>query len=516
MKKYLQYFTNIILGLFVICFLFVIGCVLFYPQTIMVNFNVFVLLLGVLGLFLVYLFLHSKLGKMKFSESKIFWILFVLFIIIQSFLAYQLTVEPSWDFGTVYQAVVDDINSVTKIYQNNYFYMFQNNVALAYMLKTFFLLFKFCGCTNYLLAGIIFNIICIDVTVFVLYRTLHLIFPKINKTFFLFLLLFTLPFITYAPIFYTDTISMPFLVIPLYCFIYFITQPCNDKKSKIIAGICGVFLGVGLQVKFTIVILLIAFFAYFFLQEEWKKKWSLWLILGLSLLAVVIPTKLISNRLFDSQRLEQTKVPITHWIMMGLKDHGQFNYEDYATTFEAGAMEAKKNTNIKIIKERFSNLVKKHQVFKFYAGKVSYLWCDGTYYAAELLRISKRKTFFQEVFLMNGKYYSGFSYLSQIQHILTLFMVFCSVLFSKYLTENEKKIRNLCLIAILGVFFFFIIWEASHRYLLHMLPILLISSFIGMEAIFRFFSEKQIFNRFILKLRKEKEDGKSSREKIKL
>lgn len=508
MEKYRERLTTFVLLLFAIFFVFVIGCVLAYPQSSMVHFSVFSLLLGLILFFSISCGLYLFFKRIDFKRIPIFPILFVLFIIIQCFVAYHIAVSPTWDFGAVYQAVVDDIHSVTKLYHNHYFYMFPNNIMLAYILKGFFLPFHMIGFHDYVLIGVFFNIICIDISIFFLYKIVRLIFPKMKPVFFYLALLFFLPFITYAPIFYTDTVILPFLTIPLYCFISFIICSEMNRKSLVLAILSGILLGIGLQVKFTIIILLIAFCSFFILQEDWKSKWKMVLFVFLGVIIVTIPIKFVFRHLFDQDVMEKSKVPITHWIMMGLQGHGEFNYKDYSVTFEAGDLEAKKDANMKIIKKRIDNMVKRHNILSFYAGKISFLWSDGTYYAPELLRESLHKNWFQKFFLTNGKYYSIFSYLSQIQHLFMLIMILCSLLFSKYLDSTERKIRNFLLITVLGVILFFIIWEVSSRYLYHMLPVLLIASFLGCEAVFRFIFQS-------LKCCKEKYYEKN-REKIKL
>lgn len=495
MKKLGQHLIQIFLVLFSIIFTYIIGIVLFYkrrifeiPVTPLVMILLTILLIG----FLYFLYYALQKYSSKWNMKIVFTIFFIIFVIIQSIVAYQLAVNPAWDFGTVFKAAIDDVNHVLPISQNEYFYQFQNNVALAYMLNYFFLIFKFFGCTNYLLAGVIFNIICIDIAIFFLYKMITLMFTKEKQLFFLLLLFTTLPFITLTPIFYTDTIALPFVTIPLFLLLYIMKHPdCSKKKEYLLYGLCGFIFGIGMQVKFTVVIVLIAFIGYRILSTDIRKKWKSFLILLLGILLVVLPVKLVSKRLFNQERLYQTQVPMTHWIMMGLHKDGDFSYEEYRTTFEAGDYDAKVHKNIGIIKKRVIDYISTGKFVPFYTKKLSIVWSDGSYYAPELVRIDPvRDSILHDFVLANGKHFVYFYSFSQMQHITMLVMILLSILCAKNWTVEQKNIRNFLLVIIFGLICFFLLWEVSPRYILHMLPVLIIASYIGMDSVFTFINQK--------------------------
>lgn len=494
MQKLGSKLMTVFLAIFSIVFTYILGSVIFYNQSrFSTNIPMFVVIIGVLFVIILLYIIYHLLEKwnMKERTKYIYWGMFIIFIIIQSVIAYYLAVQPGWDFEFVYQAAIDDIKGITKIYQNHYFYMYQNNVALVYILKFFFQICKCFGYTNYLFAGIFLNMICIDLSIYFIYKIIDILWSKRSNILLFLLLLTTLPFLTMVPIFYTDTIVLPFITIPLYIYIYMIKNKDIEKKKKYIMYIVsGLLLGIGCQIKFTIIILLIAYLVYLFVSTNIMKLWKEISVLFISILLVFIPVTLVRNRIFDQNIIDNVKVPLTHWIMMGLNNEGSFNYEDNRITNEAGNYKEKKQTNIKHIKSRLKTHIKNGTLLQFYTKKMSFLWSDGTYYAPAILIPPVHKNVLHDIVISNTPYFDWFYILSQIQHILMMVMILLSIGCTHYLKDEQKEIRNFLCITIFGTILFFLLWEVSSRYLVHMLPVLIVTSYIGMMGCFSYIDEK--------------------------
>jgi hypothetical protein len=65
---------------------------------------------------------------------------------------------------------------------------------------------------------------------------------------------------------------------------------------------------------------------------------------------------------------------------------------------------------------------------------------------------------------------------ARIEHLIILVgILFCA----KNQRGNNNELINFCMLAVIGFFLFFIIWEARSRYIVSLTPILIILSCIG-------------------------------------
>ena len=117
----------------------------------------------------LWIFLLVTLGIKKFLvvlwENERFWaissILIMLFMLTGLFLAgMSLRVNPTWDFGAVYQGAVEIAEDGVLSEQSNwYFTTYPNNVAVCIFLSVCFKVFG--GMCSYLTLGVLLNVLMI-------------------------------------------------------------------------------------------------------------------------------------------------------------------------------------------------------------------------------------------------------------------------------------------------------------------------------------------------------------------
>ncbi len=120
----------------------------------------------------------------------------------------QLQVEPSWDFGSASSVAVDFAEDG---YFNNldYFYMHPNNHFIIFVLSFLFRIGTLVGFTNYTLIGISTNVVSILCTVALIYLYVKKSYNEKIAACALMIAYFIGPFLTYVPIYYSDTLSLP-------------------------------------------------------------------------------------------------------------------------------------------------------------------------------------------------------------------------------------------------------------------------------------------------------------------
>lgn len=492
MKKVL---SGIFYIIFILAFTILLFNIVFINEKAFFKPNILFLFINIIICFLLF-YLFYIVWKKFIKHKKIFFIIaFILFIILQFLFLYAFEVYPSWDYKDVFDGVKADVLLNKSIFKNIYFYTYTNNIGLGILYKFFFLIFKLFRFKDlmYLHGITVVNIVFIDIALLYLYKIFRLYNTNENSMFLLICSFFITPFITYGPIAYTDTFSLPFAVISIYFFLKYVTGNKQDNKLFIISGL---FLGFGLCLKFSLIVILVAYIIYIlFTNEKIKEKLVIMALLICFTFIPYLNLSIIEKVCMDEKVLNEEKLPYTHWLMMGVNDDGitvgGYSELDFRNTSEYKTKKLKKEYNKKVISQRLQDKVLNKKLLNFYTRKVAYQWGDGSFYSTIILeRYPVRK-------INVRKYIIGITYdmktyylLCQTQLIIIISMIILSVLLKRYLTEKEKNILFLNSIIIFGVFLFFILWETRSRYLINFIPVLLIEVYLGVVACKRLIFEK--------------------------
>lgn len=475
---------NILFLLFSLFFIIMIGN-LFLNKYDFIKINYFLYFIVLLILVLTYYSLN-KYANIILKNKFINAFLLLLYFLFQIWFTKEFMVKPTWDFGNVFEAAARFAIGSSNLNEASYLYMCDNNIPLAVLEGYLFKLFvKIFGLTydSLIYVGLGFNIICIDLSLYFLYLTIYNINKHVSKPFF-FMCLFISPLITYLPIFYTDTISLPAVSISIYLIYKFFYK--NIKKFEIV--ICGIFLGIGGILKPSVLIILIALIIFMFLKEDKniKKFFKFSFILIIFSFLPIIGNELYKNIYFDQQILSDNRLVLNHYIMVGLGDEhsGAYSEEFFnLTTDIVGEAQKKYYINGQITK-RIKELVETKTVLSFYNRKNSFIWTNGSFYAPQSLLYSDSPLlkYIESDDKSDLLYWSICN--AQWSLILGLMVVGC--IFRKRLSKEMYEFKVLLDISIFGLILFLFIWEASSRYLINFMPIFLIDAYIGINALTSF------------------------------
>lgn len=438
----------------------------------------------------IFIFLLWKFVLSKITTGKRFYVItFVIFIILQLLFAFIFAVRPSWDFGAVNDSVFWDLDGNLKLADNVYFYRYSNNVGMFLILKVLYLPFHLMGASHFILLGIglLFNIVLIDIGIFYLYRLISLFFSKKIRSLFFLITLLYLPFITYVPIFYTDTYSLPFAIMAIYYLFFYLYK--DNRKINLI--LCGLFLGIGCFIKFSLLIVFIAIILFLFFRERRISLKKYGMILFLIALFFSLPLLFLNFYIavtFDSKLLDKESFPKEHYFMMGLTNFGGYNLKDVEFTMNISGVNKKKKADLERMSKRINKLLETGNIWEFYINKAVYTWGDGTYFAPRKLALEPINNFSIKKFILDyeGKSNYLFRCISQAQIIFILFFIPVGILFNRYLNRCQRDFHLLLNIIIFGIFLFFMLWEARSRYIVNFIPILLVNSYLGCVALGNF------------------------------
>lgn len=493
-KKYyktIQNIKNILINIFYVIMSLIFFSILlssfFNNKAIPASINPFLMIFSCCLLCTLMYLIARILKKIK-NEKFFVTIAFLLLIIIQIGFAYLFAVTPSWDFGTVYESAISEAIGDAPINSNLYFYFHSNNIGIAVLLKTYYQFFNLFGISSWNTLGILLNIFLIDLAVLYIYKTCKMFFSKEQCNIFLLITITITPFITYVPIYYTDTLSMPFTIMGIY---YFFKYKEENNRKLLLLILSGLFLGLGACIKSTAIIVFVAIIIFTIFQEKkvsLKRSFQQISIISIGVILMLGGLKLYINLNYDQKQLDKLAFPSSHYVMMGLKRYGGYDAYDQEFT---GKFEGKKNkqeANKKIIKKRLNKMLTNHKLLSFYLNKATFTWGDGTFFATyKLSRFPVKNAKIKDYILFtNSNKNMLYQIISKAQILIMLFFLAIGMLLKKYLSINQRNLLLLTNVSIFGLFLLLLVWETRSRYIVNFVPLMLISTFLGISALSEF------------------------------
>jgi hypothetical protein len=470
---------------FSVVFLFVLIIIVFDNQNIYYTFSPVKLLVSAFLGIALFIFLHSLFEKYLNSfllkyELFVVILLFLIYFLLQITLAKSLGVAPSqtWDFGVVYSFAEEFV--LHGAMPNEYFLLFPNNTPLYLFWVFFFRVLTFFGIKSFYFPSFLLNVFFVDISILFIYCSARLIFKNLQALFILIWSFLTPAFFLYTPIFYTDTLTLPF--VSGIIFTWLLCKEYLQKRKYKTAILCTVFIILlsilGCTLKFSLIILPIAI-CIDCLLLSFKNNY---IVALLSILIIFLGYRTLSSLSKHASSLPeydyQYSIPYTHWVMMGLNGYGDYHNEDYTLTLTENDMDSRTALNIAEIKNRLETFGIL-RFFRHLEQKASFTWGEGTYTATEKLNRSAMYSSILHYYVIHTEPgYPLFGYVTFGILFATLFFMWLSCI-------NAIKIQSYSTvflrIAIFGLFLFLLIWETRTRYIVHFLPAILLCASDGLN-----------------------------------
>lgn len=460
----------------------------------------FVALVAVFLFFLTLWAIHRML--LCFSDrvvGVISLLLFALLVLAQVFCIMIFKVKPTWDFGDVITAA-KQISLGKPISYIKYFEIYPHNLKPAVLIGTFMKLFKGADWSFYLL-----NVLSISASIasvyFIVKKTLGIRIAALAML----LALLSTPLYLYAPIVYTDTLSLPYPAISLLFWLKWreASKKEDRRKQMLYFFLIAVVSAIGYLLKPVAAIVLFAALGEQFLTWVFKRLKKSFEGIVISLLSALLAFILVLGTFFTyADRMGYTKnisedkaYPYYHWIMMGMNrpygeggtsyGYGGFSGEDYNYTKVYETKDARKAADISRIKERLKKFGAKGYV-KFLMKKLEWTWTDPTFYApVKLARKPLNNDIFHQWVLPNkmGRHIP-YQVCGQLVHSLTLAMMLYGVVQALF-TRRMAGFRSVMVLSCLGIMLFLLVWETRSRYLTFMIPVFIVMAADGLDSAFR-------------------------------
>ncbi len=438
-----------------------------------------------LGCFLI----HINKEWLKKNKFLALYILVLINICIQTFFAVELEIESGGDVKAVYKGGIEWAVSQRLGYYEEYFHVFPNNLGAAFFLKNIYSIALFFSINNYFLVGVALNLLLINISIILVFLISEKLWGIQAAFTALMLCLSCIPIYFFTPIFYTDTFSLPFLVLSLYLYIL-ARDAKNDSTLLLLFILMGLACGIGTEIKFSVII---CFFAML-LDTIWYgrfRKFALHFSIA-TLIIISIKagfTKYIYSNVLDKSIAYQKNVPYTHWISMGIEGYGSFNPRALELTLSTPP-EDRINVHIEIIKNKLNEFGLKGYL-KFLIVKGVHSFGSGVYGVYQILDDDpKNESFLHRIGLINGKYFKEFNYVCQGWHVL----VFLFIILSSFLDVKNRGLRvnqdQFLRFSIFGIYLFLLIWESNPRYIFNFIPVFILCATHSITTIFQSFFKK--------------------------
>lgn len=271
---------------------------------------------------------------------------------------------------------------------------------------------------------------------------------------------------------YTDVLSMLFPALFFYCYLRF--RDGEGRRRPALLLIMGLTMGIGSQIKFTVLIAAIAALLDALLRKKPADALKIALcafgitaVIGLSLNGALYSTQL------SREEARENNTPLIHWVMMGLKGDGYYNPEDY--TFTRSLPAEGRN---QILLDEIIHRVRQRGpggMLELTARKSAADFGNGTYGADDFLKIPPHEDTVLHRFLLQGGAYYGYyrGYTSALHVALMAWMLWAAWRFAAGRSRREGWRRLPLYLAVFGLWLFLMWWETNCRYFSNFAPVII-------------------------------------------
>lgn len=288
-----------------------------------------------------------------------------------------------------------------------------------------------------------------------------------------------LPLYLAAGVLYTDTFSLPFVMITLDLALRVLHEK-GAKRQLLLAACCGLTATLGGMIKMTVAIVLIAAVIVWLLSLRPARAVACALICGAILFAGngLVERVLLSGPI-DRQMYQQHNTPKIHWVMMSIpsSDNPYGGYvNEYGETWgmmEAGATRAEIMDSIySRMKDKIYTLRYPDRLILAALRKNAAAFGDGTFGMTEMLDDNPvRENAVSSIVLGGRPHY-------RLYQGVASGIFFAQLLLAIAACVRDIRRRNLSMslgyVAAFGMLLFLMLWEARARYFFGFVPVILL------------------------------------------
>ena len=478
---------------FLVCLLF-LGCAVFVTYALFTaggeenTVRPLILVCVVIGLELLAIG-HMLLQRFEGRLEKAFPAVFIGFLavtfLLQLLPANALRFTPAWDMGAVYNGALSWIEHGDLSEYSEYFLYFPNNFGTLLLYK---IVFSLTGWADPFLTAAVMGSLSVTVTRFAAVLLCKKTAGMRYAYACMLLLLLCPPLYFMGIAFYTDTLSLWAPVLALLLFV------CGRQSQKLPAKL-GWYAGAalaaafGAQIKFTVIIVVIAEGLTLLIRKEWKELLLAGIVHALVIAAVFGAVSGIYYRNFDRETAARQNTPLTHWFMMGAQGDGRYNGGDYDFTRSFSTVE-ERDTAVRAEVLRRYREMGAEGILQLWARKTAVDFGDGTCGISDFLDDGvMNRSGIHDWLLYEGRYYRYWQAICNGSLLLLLLLAVGSVLgFLRRGQQAEEKtalLRIILYMNFLGIWCFLMLWESSPRYFSNSMGMILVTAVLGIPDMLR-------------------------------
>lgn len=416
--------------------------------------------------------LINKFGDVSEKNYyKILIIFSVAFFIVEIILGLKWKYDPMYDIGALHKAAAEWVKTGTFKSYYDYFSAFPNNLGAMTFLFIFAKIVSLFGVTDFYPTFIIITSAMVTATMSLVSLVCKRFAGTKSGLFALAMILISTQFFFMGGAVYTDALSIMFPVLIIW--LYLVSNEKQGREKLIYYVLIGVAASIGGMIKITVLIMAIAVIIDMIFKHGVKEaaKLTVCVFVIFAALSASLNAYIYSAHL-DRENAAKLERPHNHWIMMGLKDDGRYNPDDYQFTDSFDdPKEKRKAINAEIVKR-----VKERKVSGMYdliAAKSAIDFGDGTYGMADFLgQPSSSQTKLRDWVLYDGKNYEKYStYVTSI-HLALMYIMLLGAF--AYIAGRKKKKEHFVLyLGVFGIWLFLMCWETNRRYFTNFTPVIL-------------------------------------------
>lgn len=390
---------------------------------------------------------------------RIIWLGILAAFCIQLYIAFHMKLVPKVDLSHIYdQSIVMIMKQTVKFTDQEYFGFNTNNIPIAIVIYWVFRFANVLGCTDYRLAGGIFNVFMLLFFYCFSYQVLKKL-TSVKTTAVLMVFLLTNPILyAYAAYYYTDTVSMPFTMLGILLILTAWKLENQYMKKILYYFTAGFIISFAAKIRVTSIFIVFAFVIFLLWRQYWKEflRLLLGMLAGYLIFAFLWSFLYRYHIEFDTKN---TAIPVEHFLMMGSnsKTTGKYLYSDVIFTQSFKTHEEKiANTRsvwIKRIREKgvIGNLF-------FVAKKEIIVWCMGEKGYIQYTENVEEETMCWQL-ISGSKSYPLRCYMQSYNGVM--FLLISLGLF--YAKKKENSYMLIFAIFWTGALVFYMLWEAHPR-----------------------------------------------------
>lgn len=288
-----------------------------------------------------------------------------------------------------------------------------------------------------------------------------------------------LPMFLAAGVLYTDTFSLPFVMITLY-FALRVLEEKDAKRRLLFAAACGLAAALGGMIKMTVAIVLIAAVICWLLSLRPAHAAACAAVCAVILFAgnSAVEHALLSGPI-DPQMYAQHNTPKIHWVMMSIPSsdnpYGGY-YNDYKLTWEmmedGASREEIMDSIYSRMKDKIYTLRYPNRLAMAALRKNAAAFGEGTFGMTEMLDDNPvRPNAVSQIVLGEGRHYALYQGIASG-------VFFAQLLLAVAACVRDIRRRDLRMalgyVAAFGMMLFLMLWEARTRYFFGFVPVILL------------------------------------------